>query len=66
MEKAITSLVVVLIVGALAIGALVYLSNNANTGSSADNAATATNEKKDKPKMGVEEKYGFTTEGLGP
>lgn len=66
MEKAIKSLVVVLFVGALAIGALVYLSNKSNTGSSADNAATVTNEKKDKPIRRVEEKLGFTTEGIGP
>ena len=66
MEKAIKSLVVVLFVGALAIGALVYLSNNANNGSSDDNAAAATNEKKDKPIKRVEERYGFTSEGIGP
>ncbi len=56
----------VLFVGALAIGALVYLSNNANKGSSDDNAAAATNEKKDKPIKRVEERYGFTSEGIGP
>ena len=66
MEKAIKSLVVVLIVGAAAIGALVYLSNNSNTGSSRDDAEATINEKKDKPIMRVEEKYGFTTEGIDP
>ena len=65
MAKLMKSLVVLVIVAAAAIGGFVYLSNS-KIGST-DGDRTAKTEKKTQPKkVRVEEKYGFTSEGLGP
>ncbi len=65
MAKLVKSLVVLVIVAAAAIGGFVYLANS-NIGST-DGDTTAQTEKKPQPKkVRVEEKYGFTSEGLGP
>ncbi len=68
MEKLIKQLVVLIVVAGVAIGAFVYLSSNSGKGAvSDDGGATAKNEGKKQPKkMRVEEKWGVTSEGLGP
>ncbi len=65
MEKLIKSLVVLVLVAGAAIGAFVYLSNS-NIGATDGDRAARTEKKTQPKKMRVEEKYGFTTEGLGP
>ncbi len=65
MEKLVKSLVVLVIVAAAAIGGFVYLSNS-NIGSTDGETAARTETKTQPKKMRVEEKYGFTSEGLGP
>ena len=65
MEKLVKSLVVLVIVAAAAIGGFVYLSNS-KIGSTDGDTAARTGKKTQPKKMRVEEKYGFTSEGLGP
>ncbi len=65
MEKLVKNLVVLVIVAAAAIGGFVYLSNS-NIGSTDGDTTTRTEKKTQPKKMRVEEKYGFTTEGIGP
>ena len=65
MEKLVKNLVVLVIVAAAAIGGFVYLSNS-NIGSTDGDRAAPTEKKTPPKKVRVEEKYGFTSEGLGP
>lgn len=65
MEKLVKSLVVLVIVAAAAIGGFVYLSNS-NIGSTDGDTAAQAEKKTPPKKIRVEEKYGFTTEGIGP
>ncbi len=65
MAKLVKSLVVLVIVAGAAIGGFVYLSNS-NIGSTDGERATQPEKKPQPKKVRVEEKYGFTSEGLGP
>ena len=65
MQKLIKSLVVLVIVAAAAIGGFVYLSNS-KIGSTDGDRAAKTEKKTEPKKMRVEEKWGFTSEGIGP